>query len=81
MYNIKQLTMKTTMTANDFFAKYEEEKYDLCKNICDHFIEQCRMQNPTANHMAGSDWLSMLINDYNVVMHDTGDIFLVPRVL
>ena len=70
----------TTMSANDFFAKYEEEKYDLCKYMCDSFIEHCQMQNPHMNHMVGSDWLSMLINDYNVVMYDTGDIFLEPKV-
>jgi hypothetical protein len=74
--------MKTTMTANDFIQMMEESDFNRCNRICQMFIDQCRASNPHMTHMSGSDWLSMLINDYNVVVIEDGkqmSILLEPK--
>ena len=71
-----------TMSANDFFAKYEETHYETCKYLCDAFIDECRQSNPHMAYMTGSDWLSVLMNDYNVLIDETENfqhIMLSPK--
>ena len=71
-----------TMSVNDFFAKYEETNYEICKFLCDNFIEECNKSNPHMLHMVGSDWLSILINDYNVLIDDAENfqqLMLLPK--
>lgn len=72
--------MTVVESANSFFAKYEESNFDLCNGIVQSFITACKQLNPNMNHMAGSDWVSMLLNDYSIsysinesAEHYTGD--------
>lgn len=57
------------LTGNQFLAKYEETHFDFCNTICDSFIKTMNELNPNRTDLVGSDWLSVFVNDYNVIIN------------
>ena len=66
------------ISVNDFLAQCEQTNDPIAEHICDNFIKSMRMCNPHMNHMTGSDWLSVMMNDYYILFTDK-DIQLVPK--
>jgi hypothetical protein len=68
-----------TLTVNQFLAHCEQTGEDqLAQHIVDNFISTMRMCNPDMKWMAGSDWLSVMMNDYSIEITDK-DIQLIPK--
>jgi hypothetical protein len=68
----------TTISVNDFLAQCEQTNDPIAKHICDNFIKSMSMCNPHMKWMTGSDWLSVMMNDYSILFTDN-DIQLVPN--
>jgi hypothetical protein len=68
-----------TISTNQFLATCEATGDNkLAQFICDNFIQIMTMSNPDMNHMTPSDWLSVMLNDYKIVIDDNGNVELEP---
>jgi hypothetical protein len=67
------------ISVNDFLAHCEQTNDDkLAIHITNSFIEAMQMCNPDMKWMTGSDWLSVMMNDYEILITDN-DIQVVPK--
>lgn len=67
------------ISADQFLKECEESnKMELADHICQNFIETMKIYNPNMNWMSGSDWLSVMINDYNIEVTND-NISLIPK--
>lgn len=67
------------LTTNQFFAHCEQTgQDDLAQHLCDNFIKSMKMLNPDMKHMLGSDWLSVLLNDFYITI-DGGELQIIPN--
>ena len=67
------------ISTNQFLAACEAKNdTKLAQFICDNFISTMMMSNPNMTHMTPSDWLSVMLNDYCVVITDD-EIQLEPK--
>lgn len=67
------------MKTNQFFASCEANNEDkLASQLVDAFIQTMRSCNPDMKHLAGSDWLSIMLNDYHIEIVN-GGIDIVPN--
>ena len=67
------------LSTNQFLATCEKTNNDLlAEHITYNFISSMKICNPEMTYMTNSDWLSVMLNDYDVVIND-GDIQLVAK--
>lgn len=66
------------ISTNQFLANCESTGQDeLATFICDNFIKSMITCNPDMVWMTGSDWLSVMLNDFCVEITDT-EMILIP---
>ena len=66
------------ISTNQFLEQLEQTgQYELADQLCQQFINNMKMLNPNRNDLAGSDWLSIMLNDYYVNTTEDG-IDLLP---
>jgi hypothetical protein len=67
------------ITTNEFLENCEKTNQNqLASSICNNFIDTMKIFNPDMKHMSNSDWLSVMMNDYHVLM-DGENVQLVPN--
>jgi hypothetical protein len=67
------------ISVNDFLAQCElKGNYELANYITNSFIESMQMCNAHRKDMTGADWLSVMINDYDILFTEK-DIQVVPK--
>lgn len=66
------------ISVNQFLAHCEKINDPIAEHITCNFIASMRMCNPDIKHMTGSDWLSVMMNDYYILVTEN-DIQLVPN--
>jgi hypothetical protein len=66
------------MTTNDFLREYEKKQPLIAQRVCDGFIKSMKEFNPNRTDMMRSDWLSVMLNDYDVQIHND-EIELIPK--
>ncbi len=65
-------------STNQFLEQLEQSgQQELADHLCKQFIENMRMLNPDHNDLTGSDWLSIMLNDYYINITNDG-IDVVP---
>jgi hypothetical protein len=66
------------ISVNQFLAHCEKTNDPIAEHITSNFIASMRMCNPDRKDMTGADWLSLMLNDYHILVTDN-DIQLVPN--
>lgn len=74
----KKSVKRIIMNGSEFIEKYEKTNFKMCKYICDSFIKIMKISNPDRNDMVGSDWISVLISDYYVIIEGQ-NIYFEPK--
>lgn len=65
------------ISTNQFLKHLEETNQEkLAHQLCQNFIETMRMLNPDRKDLVGSDWLSIMLNDYSIDVTEDGIDFI-----
>ena len=66
---------KEKISPMQYIKDYEESHPRFVETLCNNFITSMKKANTHMDHISGSDWLTVLINDYVLEINDKGISF------